>query len=276
MSKRSKRFWRDTARWWWYDYEWPVVGLVALAVAALGCVGFQLHFERTGQPTDLLDLIFKSVQLFLLQTNVDPPMPWQLNAARFLAPLVAAYTALQALGRLFAGQIASLRLRLRRGHVVICGLGRKSWILARSLLERDETVVVIELDAENDLIGQCRDLGGIVLIGDATEPWLLRKAGVSRAKRLFAFCGDEGVNAEIAVRTTELLGRRSGSPLTCVLHIFDPELCTLLRERELDASSNGLRLEFFNIYDLGARVLLEENPLPAAHPGRPQQRVTTW
>jgi len=155
-------------RWWWYDYEWPVIGAIALAVVGLGCVGFHLHIQREGKSSDVLDLIFKSCQLFVLQISVDPPMPWQLNTARVLAPLVAAYTALQALAELFAAQIQSLRLRFRCGHVVICGLGRKGLILARGFLERGRTVVVIEQDAENDLVRQCRDLGGGVLL--ATRP----------------------------------------------------------------------------------------------------------
>jgi hypothetical protein len=262
MRPQDRRFWREGVRWWWYDYEWPVVGLLALAVVWLGGVGFHLHFEREGQATDLADLIFKSVQLFVLETNVDPPMPWQLNVARFLAPVVAAYTAVQALGKLFAGQLSSLRLRLRRGHIVIGGLGRKGWALARGFLQRGHRVVVIEQNAENDLVNQCREMGGVVMIGDAAEPWVLRKAGVGRARFLFALCGDDGVNAEIAVRAAELMPERSRPALTCVLHIFDPELCTLLRERELEAGFRGrLRLDFFNIYDLGARVLLEENPI---------------
>ncbi len=97
MRTWLRRFWRETARRWWYDYEWPVIGAIALVVVGLGCVGFQLQLQREDKPTELLDLIFKSCQLFVLQISVDPPMPWQLNAARLLAPLVAAYTALQAL-----------------------------------------------------------------------------------------------------------------------------------------------------------------------------------
>jgi hypothetical protein len=268
MLNRLRRFWRETARCWWYDYEWPVIGIFALTAVVLGVVGFRLQFLTDKKPVEWVDLIFKSFQLFVLQISVDPPMPWQLNAARVLAPLVAAYTALQALAELFADQMRSLRLRFRRGHVVICGLGRKGLILSRGFLERGQTVVVIEQDAENDLVRQCRDLGGVVLIGDAVEPWLLRKAGVGRARYLFAVCGDDGTNAEVAVRAAELLDRNPGAQLICAVHIFDPQLCTLLRERELDAgSADRLRLEFFNVYDLGARVLLEENPpaVPSNH-----------
>ena len=267
MKQRCNDMSGGALRRWWYDYEWPVIGVLALGVVALGCAGFQLKSHAEGKPTDVLDLIFKSCQLFVLQISVDPPMPWQLNAARMLAPLVAAYTALQALAELFAGQIRSLRLRFVREHVVICGLGRKGLILARGFLERGETVVVIEQDDENDLARQCRDLGALVLIGDAAEPWLLQKAGVEQARYLFALCGDDGVNAEVAVRAAGIVAQRPGPPLTCVLHIFDAQLCALLRERELDTGPGSrLRLEFFNVHDLGARVLLEENPLAAPGP----------
>jgi len=264
MQNGTKTRWRERLRLWWYDYEWPVVGAIAGAVVVLGCIGFRLQFLSDKKPVYLVDLVFKSFQLFVLQINVDPPMPWQLNLARVLAPVVAAYTALQALGEVFAGQIRSLRLRFQRDHVVICGLGRKGLILARGFLEQGRPVVVIEQDDENDLVRQCRDLGGMVLLGDAAEEWMLRKAGVLRAVYLFAVCGDDGVNAEVAVHAAVLVAQRSGPPLTCVLHIVDTQLCTLLQERELDARLDGrLRLEFFNTFELGARVLLEENPLCA-------------
>ena len=263
LMKRIRKIWRERLRPWWHDYEWPVVGVIALMVVGLGFYGFRLQTLLDKKTPYFLDLLFQAFQLFVLQISVSSPMPWQLNVARLLAPLIAGYTALQALGQLFADELQSVRLRwFFRGHIVICGLGRQGLILARAFLERGQAVVVIEQDAENDFVRQCRDLGGVVLIGDAAEPWLLRKARVPRAANLFALCGDDGVNAEVAVRAVPLLADRSGPPLTCVLHIFNTQLCTLLRERELDTRSAGkLRLEFFNVHDLGARVLLEENPL---------------
>ena len=281
--KRFRKFWRDSLRPWWENLEWPVVGCLALATVVLGCIGFRLQILDANlklpsgdqKPIEFVDLVFKSFQLFVLQISVDPPMHWQLNWARVLAPLVAGYTALQALGQLLAEEFQSFRLRFLNRHVVICGLGRKGLNLARAFLDRGQAVVVIEQDAENDFVRQCRDLGGAVLIGDAAEPGMLRKARVARAAHLFALCGEDGVNAEVAVSAATLLESRSGPPLTCVLHIFDAQLCTLLRERELDSdSAGGMRLEFFNTFDLGARVLLEENPLcpsgadAASAPGR--------
>jgi hypothetical protein len=270
--KQIRKFWRETIRPWWYDYEWPVIGGVALAAVILGCIGFRLQLLAEQKPVELVDLIFRSFQLFVLQISVDPPMPWQLNVARVVAPLVAGYTAIEALGQLLADEFQSFRLRFLLRHVVICGLGRKGMLLTREFLKRGQTVVVIEQDAENDFVRQCRDLGAAVLLGDAAESDMLRKARVARAAHLFALCGDDGVNAEVAVRAAQMVTARSGPPLTCVIHIFDAQLCTLLRERELDSSSAGrMRLEFFNMFDLGARVLLEENPL--CSPGQDAARA---
>jgi hypothetical protein len=185
-----------------------------------------------------------------------------LNVARLLAPIVAAYTALQALAQILSSQFQSFRLRFLHSHVVIGGLGRKGMLLARAFRERGQAVVVIEQDEENDRIHQCRELGCVILLGDAAEPGLLRRARISRAAHVFALCGDDGLNAEVAVRAGQLTMDRVGPPLNCVVHIVDAQLCALLREREFDADTRGrLRLDFFNTFELGARVLLEENPL---------------
>jgi hypothetical protein len=261
---RWRRFWRETGGPLWRDLEWPVVGTLAVVSMVLGYLGYAAQFAVLSPGLySALDILYLDLQLFVLQmASLDPPLHPALNVARFLAPAVAGYTALQALGALFAEQTQSLRLRGLRHHVVIGGLGRKSLILAQGFLERGQTVVIIEQDDENDLVRQARDLGAIVLIGDASQEWLLRKAGVRRASHLFALCGDDGANADIAVQASRVTEGRSGEPLTCVVHVFDAQLCTLLRERELEAAASGrLRLEFFNVFDLGARVLLEEHPI---------------
>jgi hypothetical protein len=253
-------FTRKALRNLWRDFEWPVVGLLALIAMILAHFGYWSHLKGQKPPPTFWDLLYFDLQLFLIQMpNLTPPLNPALNVGRFLAPAVAGYTAWQALAELFSDQLQSFRLRLKRDHIVICGLGRKALVLAREFLRRGNGVVVIEQDEENDFVRQCRDLGALVLVGDASEPDLLRRAGVARAKNLFAMCGDDGVNAEVAVRAAGIVGRHDATPLSCIVHIFDPQLCALLRERELETlSGRGIRLEFFNVFELGARVLLED------------------
>ena len=94
-------------------------------------------------------------------------------------------------------------------------------------------MVVIERDEENDWLESCREQGMFVLPGDASDPTLLRMAGVTQAEGLFAVCDNDGVNAEIALRAQELVQDRKGDALICQLHVSDPQLCDLLREREM-------------------------------------------
>jgi hypothetical protein len=239
-----------------------VIGGSWLVVGILGYVGFARHFAALGQSRSPGDLLYLTVQLFVLESGaVVGPVGWELELARFLAPAVAAYTAVQALALLFYEQFHLLRARFVRDHVVICGLGRKGLLLARGFRQRGDAVVVIEMDEDNELLEQCRELGATVLIGNAASQEVLSQCRVHLAKGLFAVAGDDGANAEIAVGAHELVAESPGRILTCVVHIVDPQLCDLLRGRELKtAEGNRFRLEFFNVFDGGARAVLSQYP----------------
>ncbi|MGC8786938.1 MAG: NAD(P)-binding protein [Anaerolineae bacterium] len=244
----------------WYEHQWFVVLGLWLGTLCLGYVGFAKHFAALNQGRSPLDLLYLTLQLFPLQSGaVPPPVSWELEVARLLAPTVAAYTAVQALAVVFYEQVQSLRLRISHEHVVICGLGRMGLLLARGFLRRGDSVVVIEQDENNDFIALCQEKGIIVLPGNAKDREILCRVGVPRAKHVFSVCGDDSTNAEVAVHVRELVASRQVRPLTCFVHIVDPRLYHLLREREV-APVPSYRLELFNIFDRGARLLLKEHP----------------
>jgi hypothetical protein len=111
------------------------------------------------------------------------------------------------------------------------------------------------------MIGRCNDLGATVLVGNATDPGLLRRVRVYKAKYLISVCGDDGANAEVAVHDREIARYRKGWPLTCLVHICDLQLCNLLREQEMEMGrQDTFRLEFFNVFESGARIMLQEYP----------------
>lgn len=246
----------------WLDYQWHVAVGLWLITLCLGYVGFAQHFAGRGEARSPLDLLYLTLQLFPLQSGaISPPVAWELQMARFLAPIVATYTALCALAQVFYHQLQVLGLRFVRGHVVICGLGRKGWLLTRGFLFRGERVVVLETDEANDYIELCREQGATVLVGSATDTELLRKAAVHKARYVISLCGDDSINAEVAVRARSLIREYAGQALTCAVHIVDPQLYHLLRERELTLEGGKpFRLEFLNIFDLGAQLLLKEYP----------------
>ncbi len=256
-----KNWWSNHIRPWWSDFHWLVLLLVGLGALSLGLVGFSKNGIATGAGRTFLDNLYLTLGLLSMNTGaVEGPVSWELQVARFLVPAVAAYTALLALALVFTEKFQQARLWFMRDHIIICGLGVKGVRLADHFRQQGENVVVIESDEGNDWIASARAAGTIVLTGDACDPQTLRLARLNRARYLVAVVGEDGVNAEIAVQAEKLSHRRRDGVLTCSIHIVDPQLWHLLREKELEPISAGrFRLELFNIYDRGAGLLLKQH-----------------
>jgi TrkA family protein/RyR domain-containing protein len=268
-SKRIRAWWRGIRAWlrgrarpFWRDIRWIAIGLAAIAALVLGYIGFDQHAVAAGRSFG--DKLYLSLQLFAIESgNVSSPS-WELEVARFLAPVVAVYAAVSAVATLLREQLQLLRVRLMRQHVVICGLGERGLALARGFNERGDRVVAVEQDDDARGIAECREEGIVVLIGDITDRPMLHKARVGRASHLVAVAGDDGVNAEVAADLPQLVPSHRRRPLTAFVHVTDPNLCRLLRQSAITAPATGShRLDFFSIYEIAARILVRQY-FPAA------------
>ncbi|UCH97819.1 MAG: NAD-binding protein [Candidatus Aminicenantes bacterium] len=253
-----KKGWKKTLKQWWQNYRWWVMLLGVIGVFILGYIGF----SNIGRKLPLLEIFYRILQLFVLSFDTTITLNWALEVARWLAPAIAAYTAAKALAVIFREQFQLLKIGLWKGHIIICGLGNKGLLLSLKLKNYGYKVVAIELDEENDNIKECRDNGIIVLIGNATAPYYLNKAGLNRAKYLFSVCGQDDINAEIAVQARNLISDKKRKPLNCIVHIVAPQLCRLLKEREFELERNeGFRLEFINLFDHAAQSIMDDEQL---------------
>jgi trk system potassium uptake protein TrkA len=78
-------------------------------------------------------------------------------------------------------------------YVIICGAGKVGWNLARELLNKDQEVTLIESDRRRYLTVE-QELEHAVQYGDATELWILERAGIQRADLVIAVTGDDEDN----------------------------------------------------------------------------------
>jgi len=247
-----------------------LVGL-GLFVLVLGTIGFeQLHSANYG----LLDSLYRATTLFAFGGVVVPPVPPALQVARIVAPILTGYAAVGAIFLLGREQAQIFGIRLfARAHVIIAGLGAMGSCLALALDDRDVHVVVVESDPTNGRLAGARARGIRVLIGDATDRALLRRAGVRHARRLVALCGNDGANVDVAaaVRSCPRAGR---GVLTVFAHLSDLDLWRSLAEdaATFGAHSPGLRLEYFNVYATGAQLLVERHPPFALATGEGEPR----
>src|ERR671925_1627021 len=209
------------ARTLWEDYHWYVLLLLFLVAFGLGIDGFRRHFEASGEERSPTDLLYVTLELFTLRGgDVATPTPWQLDVARFLAPAVALSAALYGLAAVLREQFQVLRTRFWGRHVVVCGLGRKGRLLAESFREQGDRVLAIEVDAHEPNVADCRRGGIPVLVGDATDERVLRRARVDRARSLVAVCGSDATTAQTAARAGELAADGPGRDvLTSFVHV---------------------------------------------------------
>src|SRR5882672_11760036 len=90
-------------------------------------------------------------------------------------------------------------------YIIIAGAGKVGWNLARELLEKGHEVTCIEQDRRKYLIVE-QELEHAVQYGDATELWVLERAGIQRADLVIAVTGDDEDNILICQVAKEKYG----------------------------------------------------------------------
>ena len=259
VKRRHARY-RKRLRQGWRRWGWITLAVLAIVTVLLGYVGYRAYFEDAGVGGSRGDALYRTIQLFALEGGAVDPVPWQLEIARVLAPLVTALAVVNAIVAIFHEQLQTLKLRRMRGHAVVCGLGTRGLRLAERFSERGE-VAAIERNPQAEGMERCRDEGIVVLIGDATDSALLAQTRPRSARYLIIVGDDDRSNAEVAARARELAVNRPAGRLEVFVHVADVRLCSLLRERERAAGgSDSFGLRFFNVFETGARAWLQEHP----------------
>ncbi len=78
-------------------------------------------------------------------------------------------------------------------YVIIAGGGKVGWNLARELIAKNHEVTLVEGDRGRYLTVE-QELEHAIQYGDATELWVLERAGIQRADLVIAVTGDDEDN----------------------------------------------------------------------------------
>jgi trk system potassium uptake protein TrkA len=78
-------------------------------------------------------------------------------------------------------------------YIIIVGAGKVGWNLARELIDKDHEVTVIEGNRRRYLTVE-QELEHNIQYGDASELWVLERAGIQRADMVIAVTGDDEDN----------------------------------------------------------------------------------
>jgi trk system potassium uptake protein TrkA len=81
-------------------------------------------------------------------------------------------------------------------YIIIAGAGKVGWNLARELMGEDHEVTIIESDRDRYMTVE-EELEHNIHYGDASELWVLDRAGIVRADMVIAVTGDDEDNVLI-------------------------------------------------------------------------------
>jgi len=248
-------------RSWWGRYHLPVLFVAGLATTWIGVTGFRAYAGSGVPDRSFPGALYLSLQLFGMESGgLPPPLPWQLQVARFLAPLITISALLSGLAQIFDSEIREFWLDFYRGHTVLCGLGRRSVCLLREEIAAGRKTVVIERNPENRFLPFCEEFGVHVIEGDASDPAMLRAAALERAKRLLVCTGSDNENLEIAATAIGILsheGKGGGDDqIELLMHVVDRRTRELFQKQEVfSQATKRINMRPFDVYENGARRL---------------------
>jgi TrkA-N domain/RyR domain len=241
----------------------------------LGTYGYYQYEQGStgGNSPSVVNALYYTVQLFFLQTqSFDRPLNVALELARWFAPLLTGLAFYTFAERVIKLEWGARKLGRMKNHVIVAGFGRKGVEFASHEREQNRQVVVIDRLASPEMMELCHEIGAIFVAGDATQEHVLHAAGIHRAAALYAVCGEDSTNCEIAAQVGSMRKGTDGSTtgdgaFWCHVHIGDIDLRDELQQfQQVEQSRNGTNMRFFDLFDYDARKLLLER-LPIDHEG---------
>jgi hypothetical protein len=232
----------------WVNPNLPIIFLILWIFAV--AVGFFGYFWMYYNTKSLLDILYATLQLFVLRYDGPTPPPnILLQFDRFYAPILMYFSAVTLLVYSYArGSGRVFLMHNLKDHVVICGLGLIGPVVARKFKDLGYPVLAIENNPLNPDIDSWRDEGTIIHIGDAENRRNLDLVRVHEARFCLVATGDDAKNIEIVSQIKNALSGRVGSPLNCYVHIVDHRFERLLTAGKISEKELGVVFDFFSIY----------------------------
>lgn len=246
------------------QYQFPILWVAITITFLTGFAGFYQKYANDN--VNLFSILFATFQLFILEGSVVPDEPVILSFVRLLAPLLLGFTAWETFAVLFADQIRMMKLPLLRDHIVICGLGERGYhmVISCGYSVKKRTIVVIEPDAENDYIPSCKQMGVLVLNGNANEPSILSKAKIAQAEAVYIVTGDDGLNMAIGMQIQSLISNsktKREEPLRCYVTISDLFYAETASNHKRSLSNKLISMNVLRPNAIGARSLFNTHAI---------------
>lgn len=212
--------------------------------------------------SSVLQAAYNSMTLFVFEGDwtSGQSLPWQLEVTRFVAPLSLITGVLVYLTQGAWIHAVNSFVRFSRGHVVVAGLGSRSWQFVQSC-HGQYKLVIVEIDPDGQFIDRARSLGMSVIVGDILNPVIFDQVNLARARHLVAFTGSDGLHVELAIKARSYMRDHHAEQLLIHMHVDNTHIAEGLKNYpKFFADSAAAQVNFFSVYQLNARILFRDYP----------------
>jgi len=246
-------------------YYWLSVFLLFVISFITGLFGFRHYFILNNIDHDFWKSLYCTIQLYVLKSgDVTGIIPFELQLARFIAPLGPAIAIILTMIEIFREQWNNWVISRMKNHVVIIGFGAKGRNIMEEYLSKGKMVLVIEQDPSNPNLGfitspRCRKL-----VVNAANISKLKKGNIAKADYCFLLLGDDSLQVKVCMEIYQIItdsGRDIYHPFNCVMHLNRHEFLSTMKENKLVRDTkDAFNLTIFNLYENSARCLFMECP----------------
>lgn len=243
----------------WDRSGWVVMLGVIAAVFSLGYVGLTSYAAAHDVDWTVTTRMYMAMTLFVADNGgATGAVPWTLEVARWLAPLVLATAAVGTAVALVRTRTGEWRAAWYKGHVVVVGLGERGWRAASSAKAQGLRVVAIEQDPSGPHVRRARRHGIAVIVGDGADRGRLRAARVERAARMIVLGGGTATVAGVAGAVADLERDRGPfSPEFCCYVAVDDDSAVQDLNALMSVAGTPVSRELFSLEGRAGPVLIE-------------------
>ncbi len=257
----------------------PVLAGIAVLTLVFGSIGYHTYLSRHGLPAGPVDVAYAQLDLFRLGNRPDGALPWTLQVARALVPIVVGYGFFRATFALFRERVDRLRLQTRSGQVLVIGTGPVVRDFATAMRRLHPKIVVLRHEPDTALSPGSLLRGTLSFRGDATVAEVVEEAGLGRATTVVVLTDDDSLNLTLVLRARSRAAA-AGVAVRAVAAVSRAELCRSLRVDALNDANNRCSVDYINTAELTARTIVAElrrvldPPTPTRSPAAPARRLT--
>lgn len=246
-------------------WQRPLRVLVGLTAITLGYWGWSIH-EPAADWNGWFDNLFRTLQLITLQfpREIEVDIPWQLQIARFLMPVLAAAESFRLLSSMVRNPLGHASVPFARDHVVVLGNTPNGRAVMRAYGKSGRRVVGVGSRFDELTTMRLTRDGVVVVEADLRDRQTMEYVRIRRAEMLFVLGESDVLNLNVAMVAMDEIKRRAGrGRFDLVVGLDDENLA-----EQIDAAVDGIsrdsnvRYHRISARQMGVRLAFDRYRLP--------------